>query len=137
MPVRVMSSLRWQPLPPLSERRVYCSACSDQRGASLLYVLGGCGEGGGASNAAMRLDVSAQRWNALPPMHAARAGAVAVAMEAGQVLVVGGVDHAQTPLATVETYRPDEGKWQVTAALEQAAMGVTAIENGDSRGTAD
>ncbi|KFU89132.1 Kelch domain-containing protein 8B, partial [Chaetura pelagica] len=56
-----------------------------------------------------------------------RAGAAALAL-GKQVLVVGGVDAAQSPLASVEVYHVDEGKWEKKAALAQPSMGISAVQ---------
>uniref|UniRef100_A0A8D2NEY5 Kelch domain-containing protein 8B n=1 Tax=Zonotrichia albicollis TaxID=44394 RepID=A0A8D2NEY5_ZONAL len=45
-----------------------------------------------------------------------------------QILVVGGVDAAQSPLASVEVYHVDEGKWEKKAALAQPSMGISAVQ---------
>ncbi|KFQ39738.1 Kelch domain-containing protein 8B, partial [Mesitornis unicolor] len=44
------------------------------------------------------------------------------------ILVVGGVDAAQSPLASVEVYHVDEGKWEKKAALAQPSMGISAVQ---------
>ncbi|KGL99277.1 Kelch domain-containing protein 8B, partial [Charadrius vociferus] len=56
-----------------------------------------------------------------------RAGAAALAL-GKQILVVGGVDAAQSPLASVEVYHVDEGKWEKKAALAQPSMGISAVQ---------
>uniref|UniRef100_A0A3B3ZPM2 Kelch domain-containing protein 8B n=1 Tax=Periophthalmus magnuspinnatus TaxID=409849 RepID=A0A3B3ZPM2_9GOBI len=117
--------LSWSSLPPMSQRRVYCAAVRLQ---GALYVLGGCGEGGVPLDAVEVLDVGHQSWTSLPALPTARAGASAVVTQGGQVMVLGGMDRQQTPLASVEVYHPDEGKWERRAGLGQPAMGVTAIE---------
>ncbi|KAI3357097.1 hypothetical protein L3Q82_015565 [Scortum barcoo] len=73
------------------------------------------------------LDVESQTWSQLPPLPTARAGASAVAL-GGQVMVLGGMNQQQTPLASVEMYHPDEGKWETRASLGQPSMGVTTVE---------
>ncbi|NWY00053.1 KLD8B protein, partial [Nothoprocta ornata] len=72
-------------------------------------------------------DVPTQRWSALPPLPTPRAGAAALAL-GKQVLVVGGVDASQSPLASVEVYNVDEGKWEKKAALAQPSMGIAAVQ---------
>uniref|UniRef100_A0A8C6WZ49 Kelch domain-containing protein 8B n=1 Tax=Neogobius melanostomus TaxID=47308 RepID=A0A8C6WZ49_9GOBI len=102
-------SLYWVPFPPMAHRRVYCTAVQHQ-------------------GALLALDVETQTWSVLPPMPTARAGASAVVTQGGQVMVLGGMDREQRPLAAVHVYHPDEGKWESRAALGQPAMGVTAVE---------
>ena len=53
-----------------------------------------------------------------------------MALAGGRVMVLGGMDHRQTALATVEVYHPDEGRWERRAPLGQPSMGVTALEKG-------
>ncbi|XP_026713337.1 kelch domain-containing protein 8B [Athene cunicularia] len=77
--------------------------------------------------AAEVLDLPAQCWTALPPLPTPRAGAAALAL-GKQILVVGGVDAAQSPLASVEVYHVDEGKWEKKAALAQPSMGISAVQ---------
>lgn len=75
------------------------------------------------------LDIESQTWSQLPPLPTARAGASAVAL-GGQVMVLGGMNQQQTPLASVELYHPDEGKWETKCSLGQPSMGVTTVEKG-------
>ena len=67
---------------------------------------------------------------ALAPLPTARAGAAAVVL-GKQVLVVGGVDEGQSPVAAVEAFLADEGRWERRATLPQAAMGVATVERGE------
>lgn len=90
--------------------------------------MGGCSENGLPLDAVEALDVETQTWSSLPPLPTPRAGASAVVTQGGQVMVLGGMNHQQTPLAAVDVYHPDEGKWESRAALGQPAMGVTALE---------
>ncbi|KFP10714.1 Kelch domain-containing protein 8B, partial [Egretta garzetta] len=89
--------------------------------------LGGGGGSGQALGTAEVLDLPAQRWTTLPPLPTPRAGAAALAL-GKQILVVGGVDAAQSPLASVEVYHVDEGKWEKKAALAQPSMGISAVQ---------
>ncbi|KAG7255461.1 hypothetical protein CRUP_001585, partial [Coryphaenoides rupestris] len=118
---------RWEPFPRMAQRRVYAAATLQADGR-LLYVLGGCGETGAPLDTAEVLDLESQTWSPLPPLASPRAGASAVALPGGQVMVLGGMDHQQTALASVEVYHPDEGRWECCAALGQPSMGVTALE---------
>uniref|UniRef100_A0A3B5A8R7 Kelch domain-containing protein 8B n=1 Tax=Stegastes partitus TaxID=144197 RepID=A0A3B5A8R7_9TELE len=126
MAVSPVKSLYWEQLPPMSQRRVYCTPVHHE---GLLYVLGGCSETGVPLDSVEVLDVESQTWSQLPPLPTARAGAAAVAL-GGQVMVLGGMNQQQTPLASVETYHPDEGKWETRAGLGQPSMGVTTVEKG-------
>lgn len=123
MELSAVKSLFWTPLPPLSRRRVYCTALH-HRGA--LWVLGGCGESGLPLDSVEVLDLESQTWSGLPSLPSARAGASAVVSH-GAIMILGGMDQSQTPLASVHVYHPDEGKWESRAALGQPAMGVTAV----------
>ncbi|CAL8324926.1 unnamed protein product [Merluccius merluccius] len=118
---------RWEPLPNMSERRVYAAAALQAAGR-LLYVLGGCGGTGAPLDTGEVLDLESQTWSPLPPLASPRAGASAVALPGGRVMVLGGMDHRQTALASVEVYHPDEGRWEGRAGLGQPSMGVTALE---------
>ncbi|XP_063065627.1 kelch domain-containing protein 8B-like [Engraulis encrasicolus] len=46
----------------------------------------------------------------------------------GQLVVMGGMDAQQSPLASVEAYCIDEGRWERKAGLGQPSMGITAVE---------
>ncbi|XP_076840074.1 beta-scruin [Brachyhypopomus gauderio] len=129
MPVPEMAlspakSLHWEVFPGMAVPRVYCAPALV---AGRLYVLGGCGEGGLLLDSAEALDLESQSWCQLPPLPTARAGASAVAL-GDQLVVMGGMDAQQSPLASVEVYHPDEGKWERKAALSQASMGIAALE---------
>lgn len=78
------------------------------------------------------LDVVSQTWAVLPSLPTPRAGAAAVTV-GKQVLVIGGMNYEQCPLATVEIYNSDEGKWEKKAPLCQPSMGISAIEKGEIR----
>lgn len=93
-------------------------------------MLGGCSETGMPLDSVEVLDVASQTWSQLPPLPTARAGASVVAVD-GQVMVLGGMNQQQTPLASVETFHPDEGKWETRASLTQPSMGVTIVEKGE------
>lgn len=75
------------------------------------------------------LDLQAQCWTALPPLPTPRAGAATLAV-GKQILAVGGVDASQSPLASVEIYHVDEGRWEKKAALAQPSMGIAAVQRG-------
>ncbi len=47
-------------------------------------------------------------------------------------MVMGGMNAQQSPLASVEVYHPDEGKWERKTGLGQASMGITTLEKGES-----
>ena len=126
MAVSPVKSLYWEQFPPMSQRRVYCTAVYHE---GLLYVLGGCSETGIPLDSVEVLDVESQTWSQLPPLPTARAGASAVAL-GGQLMLLGGMNQQQTPLASVEMYHPDEGKWESRANLGQPSMGVTTVEKG-------
>lgn len=92
-------------------------------------MVGGCSQQGQPLDTLEMLDVVSHKWIALPPMPTPRAGAAAV-MLGKEVLVIGGVDSTQKPLASVEVYHTDEGRWEKKADLAQASMGISALEKG-------
>lgn len=110
----------------MAMQRVYCTPVL---WAGRLYVLGGCSENGLPLDSAEVLDLESQRWCELPPLPTARAGASAVAV-GDQLMVMGGMDAQQSPLASVEVYHPDEGKWERKTGLGQPSMGITTLEKG-------
>ncbi|KAG7235210.1 hypothetical protein INR49_030613, partial [Caranx melampygus] len=75
-------------------------------------------------------------WEQFPPMTQRRVYCTPVYHE-GLIYVLGGCSETgmpldsveqQTPLASVEMYHPDEGKWEARASLGQPSMGVTTVE---------
>lgn len=92
-------------------------------------MVGGCNQQGQPLDTLEMLDVVSHKWIALPSMPTPRAGAAAV-MLGKEVLVIGGVDSTQKPLASVEVYHIDEGRWEKKADLDQASMGISALEKG-------
>jgi hypothetical protein len=60
-------------------------------------------------------------------MHAARGNLTATLLPNGKVLVAGGINAANNPLATAELYNPSTGKWSLTGSLNVARDEHTAV----------
>ena len=90
-----------------------------------VLVVGGCtklnSKGcGGITAAAEIYDPSKGKWSSTGPMHAARGNLTATLLPNGKVLVAGGINTANNPLATAELYNPSTGKWTLTGSLNVA-----------------
>lgn len=73
-------------------------------------------------------------WTTVAPMHFARAAAMAVRLEDGRVLVVGGFSVGFTELNTAEIYDPRTNTWTLTGSLKlQRAEDFTAALLPDGR----
>src|SRR5207244_2137246 len=62
-------------------------------------------------------DWHAGTWSTVAPMHVARAAAVAVRLQDGRVLVVGGFDSFFNGIASAEFYDPRSNTWTFTGPL--------------------
>lgn len=72
-------------------------------------------------------------WTLTGSLNAARAEFTATLLSNGQVLVAGGRDNFNTPLASAELYNPSTGKWTLTGSLNVARYEHTAtlLQNGE------
>lgn len=62
-------------------------------------------------------DWHAGTWRTVAPMHVARAAAVAVRLDGGRVLVVGGFDSTFNAIDSAEVYDPRSNSWTFTGPL--------------------
>jgi len=74
----------------------------------------------GVTAAAEVYDPSTGKWSSTSPMRAARGNLTATLLPNGKVLVAGGINAANNPLATAELYNPSTGKWTPTGSLNVA-----------------
>ncbi len=84
----------------------------------------GCG---GVTSAAEVFDPSTGKWSSTGPMRAARGNLTATLLPNGKVLVAGGINAANNPLATAELYNPSTGTWTLTGRLNVARDEHTAV----------
>jgi Kelch motif len=59
-------------------------------------------------------------WAPIAPMNAARAAPVALRLEDGRVMVIGGADEFFNVLASAELYDPSTNTWSLTASMNDA-----------------
>lgn len=95
-----------------------------------VLVIGGrttSAAGGGILASAELYDPSAGRWSATGSMSVARAGASAVVLREGRVLVTGGTVSATGTAGTAaaEIYQPASGRWTATGSLDAPRVGGT------------
>lgn len=90
------------------------------------YAIGGLGESNVLVASAERYDPVADAWTALPPLPAARQGAVGVAVGNTHVYVMGGAVGASI-FATTYRYNIAQGTWQQMAAMPVAVKNSAAV----------
>jgi N-acetylneuraminic acid mutarotase len=120
----------WSSTGSMATARTYFSMVMLPGGKVL--VVGGCtrlnSNGCGGITAAVEIyDPSTGRWSSTGPMHAARGNLTATLLPNGKVLVAGGINAANNPLATAEIYNPSTGKWSLTGSLNVARDEHTAV----------
>jgi hypothetical protein len=91
-------------------------------------------QNGRALRSAERWNPKTGRWTEIAPLASVRMGAVAVTLDDGRVLVVGGFPSwgADRPLATAEIYNPRTGRWRSAGKLAGArsAFALIALPGG-------
>jgi hypothetical protein len=112
------------PRPPMGSPRAYAGAAVRSDGRML--VAGGAGAGGALAGAALAsvelLAADGNGWAALPPMAAARCGAVAGRLPGGQVIIAGGATGGDNDesLASAELWDPATGAWAALPPMAHA-----------------
>lgn len=97
-------------------------------GEPLVVTSGGVVAGGPAPSTTNRVDqydVEADAWSTLTPMAVARRDHAMVTLPDGRILVAGGYNAANTPLATTEIYDPTANSWKAGPPLMTARADFT------------
>ena len=99
-----------------------------------VLVAGGTdGHGPGGYNASAELYTpSTGTWTSTGSMNLTRDLATATLLQSGKVLVAGGENYTNGPLAEAELYDPSTGKWTTTGSMNVTRIGATAtlLSNG-------
>jgi plastocyanin/N-acetylneuraminic acid mutarotase len=113
------SSNPWTPTPPMNVNRSFSAVATLQNG-SVLVAGGFAGAVANSSiSSAEMYNPSTNTWKMVAPMHVGRAGAIAVTLKNGEVLVSGGLG-STGPLTSCELYNPTTNTWTMTGNMTQA-----------------
>jgi hypothetical protein len=129
-------SHHWQSVPALTQTRIFHTATLMPDGSVLLV--------GGESDPQLSPDAdepvlsSAERYasgtlSAVPPMNIARAKHSATALSDGSLLVIGGFDSHDQPLASVELLNTQGTAWKTLPSMHVARYSHTATLLADGR----
>jgi hypothetical protein len=112
--------ITWTPANPMNKARSFFVAVQLLNG----NVLVAGGFDGSIPNAifpdAEVYNLHTGAWTTIAPMNTARAAPVALRLEDGRVMVVGGADENFNFLASAEIYDPSTGTWSLTAPMNDA-----------------
>ena len=90
-----------------------------------VLVAGGSTGPGGILASAEIYDPALNRWSRAASMSTPRAGATAVLLSDGHVLISGGIRSGRGDTqATAEVYDPDTNRWSPTASMAQVQGGL-------------
>jgi hypothetical protein len=120
----------------MQSRRVDHSATLLPNGKVLIAggLAGRIFEGGPGIVATTEIyDPATGHFTAGPAMSAPRAGHAAVLLPNKKVLVVGGVDNNERPLASAEIYDPTSGRFNATASMQTPRVARSAVILQDGR----
>ena len=108
----------WTPAAPMNVGRSF-SAFATLNNGSLLVAGGFAGAVANSSISSAELyNPNKNRWTLIAPMHVGRAGALAVTLNNGEVLVTGGLGNAGV-LTSCELYNPANNTWTMTGSMSQ------------------
>src|SRR5215469_5530163 len=111
--------ITWTPANPMKKGRAFFAAAELLNG----NVLVAGGFDGTLANVnfpdAEIYDWHTGQWTRIASMNTARAAAVAVRLEDGRVMVIGGADETFTFLASAEIYDPGSNTWSFTAPMSE------------------
>ena len=120
--------------PPMPSQRAEHTA-TELSTKKVLLAGGQVPNGGSALSVATTAlyDPSTNTWAAATPMGTARASHTATLLPGGKVLVVGGVNAANTVVASAELYDPVSGNWSPAAPMAQARAFHVAVLLGNGK----
>jgi plastocyanin/N-acetylneuraminic acid mutarotase len=108
----------WKSASPMNVGRSFGAVATLNNG-SVLVAGGFAGAVANSSIASAELyNPSTNRWTLTAPMHLGRAGALAVTLNNGMVLVTGGLGNAGV-LTSCELYNPSTNRWTMTGNMSQ------------------
>lgn len=84
---------------------------------------GGCDPQGKAISVAEVYDFSTRKWSSLPNMPNNRAAATAAVVHGNKIIIPGGVDEKQIPLAAVDCFNTEFQKWENFPPLPIGVVG--------------
>lgn len=111
----------WRPAHPMNKARAFFVAV-DLLSGNVLVAGGYDGSQPGPPNFA-DAEIYHSRpgsWTSISPMNVARAAPVALRLEDGRVMVIGGADENFNILNSAEIYDPSTGTWTLTAPMNDA-----------------
>ncbi|CAK8688299.1 unnamed protein product [Clavelina lepadiformis] len=101
----------------------------EDRGAGLLYALGGWDDNNNATTKAECYDPRNGKWEYIPPMKTCRSGLTAVVLN-NEIYAIGG-DDGSNNLNSVEKYDPDTKAWiDVSCMNEERWDGSACVVDG-------
>ena len=113
-----LSNNAWAPAAPMNVARSFSAFATLQNG-SLLVAGGFAGAVPNSSISSAELyNPNTNKWTMIAPMHVGRAGALAVTLNNGEILVTGGLG-AYGPLTSCEFYDPNTNSWTMTGNMNQ------------------
>jgi hypothetical protein len=118
----VPGRVAWTPLPPMGAARCYAAVAAAVLSDGRMLVAGGGGAYATLASVEM-LAADGSVWAALPPMAAARLGAVAGWLSGDQVIVAGGMSGDNETLASAELWDPATGAWAELPPMARARDG--------------
>jgi N-acetylneuraminic acid mutarotase len=122
----------WTPAASMNVARAF-GAVAELPNGSVLVAGGYAGEVANSSIASAEMyNPTTNKWTMIAPMHVGRAGARAVTLNNGQVLVAGGLGNLG-PLASCELYNPTTNTWTMTGNLTVATFDqqIVVLNNGN------
>ena len=115
-PIPVNSN--WKSASPMNVGRAFAAVATLNNG-SVLVAGGFAGAVANSSIASAELyNPTTNKWTLTAPMHLGRAGALAVTLNNGMVLVTGGLGNAGV-LTSCELYNPSTNSWTMTGNMTQ------------------
>ncbi len=122
----------WTPAPPMKEARAF-SAVATLNNGSVLVAGGFAGAVANSSISSAELyNPNTNTWRLVAPMHAGRAGALAVTLNNGEVLVTGGLGNSGV-LTSCELYNAAANTWTMTGDMRHPSFDHQIILLNDGR----
>ena len=122
----------WTPAAPMNVNRSFSAVATLKNGSVLVAGAYAGAVANSSISSAEMYNPNTNTWRILAPMHVGRAGALAVTLNNGEVLVTGGLGSFGI-LTSCELYNPATNNWTMTGNMSQARFDHQIVLLNDGR----